>query len=60
MATKARGMYWFATGYFQRIGEGDCTNPRMGQLVMCLSEAHSDMPERYPHMNTVTQWQFRT
>ena len=52
--------FWFAPGLFRQRGEGDCINPKMGQLVMCLSMAHEDHPDEYPHINTVAREQFRT
>ena len=52
--------YWFAPGHYRQLGEGDCINPKMGQLVMCLSMAHEEHPDEYPHINTVAREQFRT
>lgn len=31
--------------------ESDCEHPRIGELVYCISEAHTELPEKYPLLN---------
>ena len=52
--------HWLTMGSFRQRGEGDCLNPKVGQLVRCLSNAHFEHPELYPHMGDATDIQFRT
>jgi hypothetical protein len=52
--------FWFSTRQSRQFGEGDCTNPKVGEMVRCISMAHVERPDEYPHMNTVAPEQFST